>query len=263
MVVYVMPYKIVASGATDKGLVRQNNEDVWAEDPEFRFFVLADGMGGHRAGEIASRQATDTLIRLVRKGLRSAKQALNLNEIVVLIRNAIIQVNDTIFKLGNSRTDLHGMGTTLCCMLFHEKGLVYGHVGDSRIYGLFGKKLHRMTKDHSLMRELVDLGQLTEVETPDFLYKNILTRAIGTEAEVEPSVYISDVAEGDIYFMCSDGLTDLLSDDEIENIINQSQSIPDTVKALVESAKSQGGYDNITVVMAQVQENHEKTDISR
>lgn len=263
MVIDSMPYTVLAFGASDIGLVRQNNEDVWGEVPGMRLYVLADGMGGHRAGEIASRNAVESLCGLVKKELLAHRDKIRLTDARAIVLQSIKQVNEIVYQLGRSRDDLKGMGTTLCCLLFLENDLVYAHVGDSRVYGVIKKKLVRMTKDHSLLSELVDLGQLSESQAADFIYKNILTRAIGTEVEVEPSVHVCSITSGDIYFMCSDGLTDLLSDEEIESIINHAATIQEAVNELVESAKSRGGHDNITIVMTQIQEVHEEKNLSR
>jgi len=260
MVVHAFPYKILSCGMSDIGLVRQNNEDVWAKMPALRFFALADGMGGHQAGEVAAKEAVGALIAIVEKKLKSRPSLL---ETQAIIQRAIEQVNSLVYKMGRSDNDLQGMGTTLCCIYFYERGIVYGHVGDSRVYRQRAKKLHQLTKDHSLLSELIDLGQLSEKQASEFLYKNIITRAIGTEPKVEPSVQTDDVAPDDIYLMCTDGLSDLLSLEEIEKIINRTPSLQECAKKLIQAAKDEGGYDNITVVLIKVQEIHETKDLSR
>lgn len=257
MVLYVMPYKVSAYGISDLGLVRLNNEDFWAFHPEFNFFVLADGMGGHRAGEVASKEATHVLCRRVKK-LLSSREEFTLEEAHGVIQIAIEQTNEFIYRMGRADHDLRGMGTTLCCLYFHPKGLIYANVGDSRIYRLRNHQLEQLTKDHSLLREMMDLGQLTEQQASDFLFKNIITRAIGTEASVEPSVHIADVCEEDIYLMCSDGLSDMISFDEIQKVLNESPSIESATNQLIERAKKQGGFDNITVVTVKVEKNETK-----
>lgn len=252
-VVKLMPYKIVAFGLTDVGLVRENNEDAWGAVPELGFFVLADGMGGHQAGEVASREAVTNLCRIIKKDLSKRKE-ISLSEVLRELQNAIRSVNSIIYEHARKNPDLRGMGTTLCCLQFHAQGLVYAHVGDSRIYQLRDKKLTQITTDHSLMRELIDLGQLSEGEAPEFLYKNILTKALGTEGNVEPSFNTCDVLSNDIYLMCSDGLSDLLSQTDIEKILNQDQSVEQSVQQLVKAAKERGGHDNITVVAVRLEE---------
>lgn len=242
MVVHIMPYNILAFGLSDIGLVRQNNEDVWAELPDIRFFVLADGMGGHQAGEIAAREAVNALCGIVEKKFKAHhRHPLSLLDAQAIIQRAIEQVNSHVYKMGRADDELRGMGTTLCCIYFHEKGVVYAHVGDSRIYRWREKKLTQLTKDHSLLRELVDLGQLSEHQAGDFLYKNIITKAVGTEPKVEPSVHTTEVVPHDIYLICSDGLSDLLTLQQIEKIINKTHSLQDCAKELIKSAKAEGG----------------------
>lgn len=257
-----MPYKILAFGHTDQGLVRQNNEDAWGEVVELGLFVLADGMGGHKAGEIAAREAVSTLCRMMRKAL-AHRHTMGIKELARVLKNAIEHVNASIYKLGHADEQLRGMGTTLCCVQFHHDGVIYAHVGDSRIYRLRKKKLDQLTSDHSLVRELIDLGQINEKQIPEFLYKNIITKAVGTEPNVEPSVHTCDIVDKDLYLMCTDGLTDLLKKEEIESILNHAPSIREATKTLINAAKERGGYDNITVVIMKVQEIHEKQDISR
>lgn len=251
MVNDIMLYQIVASGRSDVGLIRQNNEDVWLEKPNLRLYVLADGMGGHRAGEVAASEAANGLCRILEKELN---RKISLNKTCDIIRNAVIEVNKTVYKLGHNEAHLKGMGTTLCAVLFHEEGAILAHVGDSRIYRLHKKKLEQITTDHSLLRELMDLGQLSTYDEPEFFYKNILTRAIGTEVSVEPAIQICDIEYEDIYLMCSDGLSDMVSDEEIEKILNSYKDVSDATAALVAGARAKGGHDNITVVVMKIKE---------
>lgn len=257
-----MSFKVTAVGLSDIGLVRQNNEDVWDQLPEEHFFVLADGMGGHQAGEIAAREAVSKICQLMKKILKvDSKKKKSISEIKENLYKSIEQVNKSIYQLGNESESLKGMGTTLCCLCVHQEGLIYAHVGDSRIYRLRNKHLKLLTKDHSLLRELVDLGQISEQQAEDFLYKNIITKAIGTEPVVEPTVNVGDLHSGDIYLLCSDGLTDLLSKEEIENVLIHSPNIEKGAAQLVQSAKEKGGHDNITVVLVKVQKSHETQDL--
>jgi protein phosphatase len=259
MVFYIMPYKILACGLSDIGLVRHNNEDVWSQLAEEQFFVLADGMGGHQAGEIAAKEAVEHVCTTFRgkfatsdKSLQTARQ---------LIKEAIQETNQIIFQMSFFQPEWRGMGTTLCCVLLHPDGLIWGHVGDSRIYRFRNNQLKQLTHDHSLVRELIDLGQLEEQQAGKFIYKNIITRAIGTEPEVEPSVRTDTLLVDDIILMCSDGLTDMLKHEEIEFIL-QRTSESDMAKALIIAAKRKGGHDNITVVIVKVQEKYEAFDLS-
>lgn len=248
-----MPYIFHSSGLSDVGLIRDNNEDVWAEIAELNFYVLADGMGGHQAGEIASREAVSHLLRFVRKGFKTAKKR-NIQELSRILHHALIQVNNIIYKLGRTSPELKGMGTTLCALLLHEQEAILAHVGDSRIYRLRGGVLEQMTKDHSLFRELVELGQLSEQVAPDFAYKNIITKAIGTEGSIDPAVQIELTEVEDTFLLCSDGLSDMLGSKEIEEILKVKCTLDETVEALVSAAKQKGGHDNITVVVVKVDE---------
>lgn len=261
MVVNTMPYKVHSAGVSDIGLVRENNEDMWLKLTAQRFFVLADGMGGHQAGEVASREAATCLCATLSKKLNNKDENIDLALAKEMIIDSVQEVNRHIYQMSRKDQDLRGMGTTLCFLYFHPKGLVYGHVGDSRIYRLRQKKLVQLTKDHSLLRELLDQGQLNEKQAGGFVYKNIITKAIGTESKVEPSVRVVDLVDQDLYLMCSDGLSDLLTHEEIESILNKKSLLKDTVQELIETAKAHGGYDNITVVLAKVQELHESKDL--
>jgi protein phosphatase len=180
-----------------------------------------------------------------------------------LVKRAIVHVNGLVYKMGRTKNELRGMGTTLCCLLFHPEGLVYAHVGDSRIYRLRDGKFEQLTKDHSLLRDLVDQGQLNDSEATDFLYKNIITKAIGTEPKVEPTVKSSPIQIGDTYLMCSDGLSDLLSTKEIGEILKESISKEAAAVSLVKRANAVGGRDNITVVIVKIKGLDDSKDLSR
>jgi serine/threonine protein phosphatase PrpC len=258
-----MPYKLTAVGLSDIGLVRHNNEDVWELFPKWNFYILADGMGGHQAGEVAAKEAVRQLSKLIEKQIDPHDDTLEIDEARRIILEAIEEVNSHIFKLGRKDPELRGMGTTLCCLLFHPKGVIYAHVGDSRIYRLRGKKLFQMTKDDSLLRELMDQGQLNAQQAADFAYKNIITKAIGTEPHVQPSARLADIMDQDIYLMCTDGLSDPLSKPEMEEIMNVKRPLKETAQTLIDAAKEKGGNDNITVVLIKVQEKHAKKDLSR
>lgn len=260
MVIKSMSDRVFSEGRSDVGLVRQNNEDSWNYLPDELFYVLADGMGGHRAGEVAAKKATDLLCTLFKKRYEDSDKSLEKTK--EIIWDCIQEVSNSIFKMGSSNEELHGMGTTLCCMLIHPTGLVYAHVGDSRIYLIHKNKINVLTQDHSLLRELRDLGQIDDPASDEYRYKSILTRAVGTESYVEPTINTVQVQEGDIIMMCSDGLTDMLTDQEIHKIIKTTPA-NDAVKALIKAAKSAGGVDNITVVLVKIEEKDEQQDIPR
>lgn len=250
MAIHLMSIRIQTCGRSHIGLVRQNNEDVWAELPEEHFYVLADGMGGHQAGEVAAKEAVNSLCRHMKKVLKSdGKKHKSLLEIKKALIDGIERANEKIYLISKDTETLRGMGTTLCCLCIHEDAVLYAHVGDSRIYRLRNKKLSLLTKDHSLLRELMEMGQISEVQASEFLYKNIITKAIGTEALVEPAVDVADIQAGDVYLICSDGLTDLLSLEDIQAILNQQPDPALSTQALIDEAIARGGHDNVTVVV--------------
>lgn len=257
----LMPYKIAACGLSDIGQVRQNNEDVWAQMPQRGFFILADGMGGHQAGEIAAQELVSMLCRIVKRKFGSSTAGQPLPEVKDLLLRAIRYVNAMIYRMGKSQPELKGMGTTLCCLLFHPEGIIFAHVGDSRIYRYRHQQLEQLTKDHSLLYELIEQGQLDEQQAGTFLYRNIITKAIGTEAKVAPSVACDTILVDDLYLMCSDGLTDLLLPNEIAAILEEAPSIQIAAEMLVLSANQRGGRDNITVVITKVIEGDVPSDL--
>lgn len=244
-----MAFQIQSAGMSDTGLVRQSNEDAFEECTDINFFILADGMGGHQAGEVAAKEAVTTLCKMAKK----MKKKMSLYEARDVIEQSIKQVNTIVYQLSKSKPNLRGMGTTLCCLQIRNEGIVYGHVGDSRIYRMRNGSLVQLTTDHSLMRELMDLGQLSESQASDFMYKNILTKAVGTEPFVEPSVYTDDFQVGDLFLLCSDGLSDLLSDSEMELVLKSHSNIQEALTFLVENANRKGGFDNITALIVKIE----------
>lgn len=258
-----MPYKVSAFGHSDIGLVRQNNEDYWAGLPELHFFVLADGMGGHRAGEVASQEAVTALCDIVKKALGTQRDQMTLDEMHGVMQLAYEEVNAIVYRKSRSNLEYRGMGTTLCSLYFHAQGLISCHVGDSRIYRQRNGVLEQLTKDDSLVREMIDSGRLAEGLANGCMYKSIITKAIGTEPDVEPTVHVSDLHENDVFLMCSDGLSDMLSLEEMQRIIQSKSDVKKCAKELISTAKERGGFDNVTVIVIKVQDFHEKKDLSR
>ena len=248
-----MPYQIVAYGLSDVGSVRQRNEDAWREVPEHRLYVLADGMGGHRAGDVASREAVNALCQILPEKLSIvASERDSLTYIRSTLRLAMEEVNRIVYMMGKSDESFRGMGTTLCCVLCWDQKIIYGHVGDSRIYRLRGSDLEQLTDDHSLYQELKSKGAIPAIEKDDFTYRNIITKAVGTEPIVEPSLGMDDLLAGDIILICSDGLTDMVSQDELKVLLKGSTDLKELARNLVAAALSHGGVDNITVVLLAV-----------
>ncbi len=236
-----LPYSVESFGISDLGLVRGNNEDVFHEIPLHRFFVLADGMGGHNAGEIAAKEVVHHLSTSVCQFFSSQEEfPFTAEEIPFQLHQAIVKANLWVHALSEQKKELSGMGTTLCCLLLHKESLIYAHVGDSRIYR-FRESLEQLTEDHSLLN------------TTPTASKNIITRAVGTNPSVEPDISLSKIEPNDIYFLCSDGLTDFVSDEELCDILTKNQSCIKTAsQRMIESAKNKGGSDNITVLMIKI-----------
>lgn len=247
--------KISCHARSDVGLVRENNEDAWFADEYNNFYVLCDGMGGHTAGEVASQEAVAFLSALSSEVLKKSKTHPIKNPQV--IRELIQEVNAEVYRLAQKDRDLRGMGTTLCCVYVHEAKMVIGHVGDSRVYLLRDKKLLQLTEDHSLVAELLELGELNSRQARDYAHRNIITRAIGADAVVEASIYAHDLQRGDQILMCSDGLSDMLDCDEIEKILNTDLSLVSSIDRLIDTANRRGGHDNITVILLKFQDDNE------
>lgn len=226
------------AGLSDIGLFRPNNEDVWAAHPASGLFALADGMGGHQAGEIAAKEATLQLLRSFKPG----------DDPIEALRVAIEEANRKVYEKGRSSEHLTGMGTTLCCLYWNQTSVVYAHVGDSRIYRLRNGKLEQLTKDHSLLSRWEMLGKTSHEPYP---YKNIITRAIGTARKVVPEISSTPFEPKDLFLLCSDGLSDALTLQDIEKVIERSDTLQMAASRLVEKAKINGSNDNITVLLIQ------------
>ncbi len=239
-------YDIESFGISDLGLVRKSNEDVFHEIPMHRFFVLADGMGGHKAGEIAAREVVHHLSTSICQIFSAKEESPSTQLLSNLLHKAIASANHWVYQLSEQKKELSGMGTTLCCLLLHNDSLVYANVGDSRIYR-FREILTQITEDHSLC-----FSSNAQNNKNSLTGKNIITRAIGTNPCVEPDICIAPICSGDIYFLCSDGLTDYVSDEEISLILQETNCIKTASHKMVEIAKIKGGNDNITILMIRV-----------
>jgi serine/threonine protein phosphatase PrpC len=237
-------------GLSDIGLSRENNEDVWLACPEIGFFAIADGMGGHRAGEIAAKEAVEHLFSSIKK-VKSHSAI----DWMIQLRYAIEKANQWVYLLGQNNDHLNGMGTTLCCLVWIGEAIVYAHVGDSRIYRMRKNKLELLTQDHSLFAKWLQIGK--ESQTP-YPYKNVITRAIGTGSRANPEIAISTYEPGDLFFLCTDGLSDVLSLEDLEKMINNSKNLEEASKKLIEEAKIKGSSDNITVLMIQSEQKSAK-----
>jgi PPM family protein phosphatase len=252
--------KLSFVGQTDTGRVREHNEDTIATDPDVGLLVLADGMGGYNAGEVASGIAVKTITNLVREGLMredlgSIDRNTGLTRPSIVLRDAITRANKIIYQTARSQAECEGMGTTVVAALFYDNRISIAHVGDSRLYRQRGSEISQVTMDHSLLQELVDRGFYSPEEAQRAANKNYVTRALGVEPQVEVEVQEHPVDKGDIFILCSDGLSDMVEDEDIRLTISTFGANLDTVaKQLIQLANENGGRDNVSVVLAQAVE---------
>jgi protein phosphatase len=252
--------KLTFVGQTDTGRVREHNEDTIATDPDVGLLVLADGMGGYNAGEVASGIAVKTITNLVREGLlredlASIDRSTGLTRPSIVLRDAITRANKIIYQTARSQAECEGMGTTVVAALFYDNRISIAHVGDSRLYRQRGSQIAQVTMDHSLLQELVDRGFYSPEEAQRAANKNYVTRALGVEPQVEVEVQEHPVDKGDIFILCSDGLSDMVEDEDIRLTISTFGANLDTVaKQLIQLANENGGRDNVSVVLAQANE---------
>jgi PPM family protein phosphatase len=245
-------------GLSDTGKVREHNEDTIAFDPEIGLLVLADGMGGYNAGEVASGIAVKTILNLVRESfgkedLDSSDRESGLSRPSIILRDAIHRANKIIYQTARTQPQCEGMGTTVVAALFHDNRATLAHVGDSRVYRLRNNKFEQVTMDHSLLQELVDRGFYSAEEAQRAANKNYVTRALGVEANVEIEVQEVPVQKGDYYVLCSDGLSDMVEDEDIHLTISTfGASLDNVAKQLIQLTNDNGGRDNVSVVMAHV-----------
>ena len=259
-------FTIRYSGQSDVGLVREGNEDSLLAHPARELFVVADGMGGHNSGEVASQFAveamqafydSDDITKRVKRAHREAvkrlpKSARDPSYHALRLRKATESANLSVFRLSQEHEALRDMGTTIVACAFAGSRLYVANVGDSRVYRLRGKKLVQLTEDHSLVNEYVKMNMLRPEDVESFPYKNVIVRAVGLHERVTVDITWTAVREGDQILLCSDGLTDLIKDAELADVLNSESSIDDKTNALVERAKDAGGHDNITALLLEL-----------
>jgi serine/threonine protein phosphatase PrpC len=250
--------KMRAVGVTDTGRVREHNEDAIQLDPDIGLYVLADGMGGYNAGEVASGIAVKTIVNLVREALvretlDQPDRETGLNRPGIILRDAIQRANKIIYQTSKTQPQCEGMGTTIVCCLFYDNRITMAHVGDSRLYRLRSDRFEQLTMDHSLLQELVDRGFYSAEEAQRATNKNYVTRALGVEPNVDVEIHEEPAAKGDFYLLCSDGLSDMVEDEDIHLTINTFNANLDTVaKQLIQLTNDNGGRDNVSVLIAHV-----------
>ncbi|NLW24649.1 MAG: Stp1/IreP family PP2C-type Ser/Thr phosphatase [Clostridia bacterium] len=228
---------------TEIGLVRKANEDKFLADKKRGLFIVADGMGGHEAGELASSLAIKTLDEFL------TLETITNNDGQVL-KDAVEIANRVIYNEAKSKSMCKGMGTTITAAIFKDYKLYIAHIGDSRAYLIRDGNIRLLTKDHSLVGELIRQGELTPQEAENHPHRNILTRALGTEPVVEIDLLEMVIQPGDILLLCTDGLSNFVNDQEIlTEVVNNGNNLKNTVNNLVQLALKRGGLDNITVVL--------------
>jgi len=247
--------KFSCVGMSDAGRVREHNEDTIGTDADIGLVVLADGMGGYKAGEVASGIAVRTVMSLLkdaveREDLTVRDAATGLSRPGILLRDAIQRANKIIYQTARTQANCEGMGTTVVAGLFFDDRLTIAHVGDSRLYRMRGQDFTQVTQDHSLLQELVARGFYTPEEAQRAASKNYVTRALGVEPTVEVDVTEVPVLKDDLFLLCSDGLSDMVEDDDIQLTISTFGANLETLaKQLVLLGNDNGGRDNISIVL--------------
>jgi protein phosphatase len=231
---------------THAGMLRPHNEDSHAVDLGEGFAILADGMGGYNAGEVASEMAVSQLAA----GLRGWQGAAAPDQ---LLAREIRRINAAIFAAARTQEQCAGMGTTLVAALFGAGIVTVAHVGDSRLYRLRGERLKTITRDHSVLQEQIDCGLITPAEARLSHNKNLVTRALGVGADVEVDVGVHETLPGDLYLLCSDGLNDMVPEEDIELVLRgPGRRLDGVAGQLVQMANAHGGRDNVTVILARL-----------
>jgi PPM family protein phosphatase len=242
---------------THVGLLRDHNEDAVASDLSIGLLLLADGMGGYKAGEVASEIAVLMIAAEITESMqhpvRYSQSSLKLLPESKMLIDAVKKANATIYQISQNEPQCAGMGTTLVAAIFTDNQLVVGHIGDSRLYRLRGDTLAQLTEDHSLIQEQINAGLISLEQAEVSTKKNLVTRALGVDESVELELNVFEVAVNDVYLLCSDGLSDLVKDAEIAKILTDADdNITVAASKLIEIANDNGGSDNISVVIARV-----------
>jgi len=242
-------FQVKIAGFTDTGLKRQRNQDHIGFDQDLGIAVLADGMGGHQSGEIASQMAVESVL----EKLQSICESKTGSQLLDYVSNTISYSNSMIYQAAETVEEQRGMGTTLVAVMIQDSQIYAGHVGDSRLYLYRADSLRRITKDHSLVQDLIDRGFYTEEEARSANVGHIVTRALGTKAQVEVDTLQHDLKASDVFLLCSDGLSDMVAGWQIQEILKeQSSNLERAAETLISKANRNGGKDNISVILMQV-----------
>jgi len=238
--------RIISSGRTDIGLKRKNNEDAYLERLDLGVFAVADGIGGSAAGEIASRIFVETAQEVFERGVYSDTETSAMVQEVFRLANERILVNTEEYP------ENRGMGCTAELIAFRGNRYIVGHVGDSRTYLFRDGELRRITRDHSLVQDQLEQGLITREDAKRHRLRNVVLRAVGIDSSVALDLIKGRMLQGDIFLLCSDGLTDMVDEDSVQETLSSALGLTEMVEQLIESAKAAGGNDNITVVLCQV-----------
>ena len=231
---------------SDIGRLREQNQDAYGVSDQGRYpvFVLCDGMGGHRAGEIASAEAASDIVKTIEDLMAEDD-----GNLFVKISSAVSHANNHVYSMSVKEPIFSGMGTTCDVCIVSPNGAYIGHVGDSRVYIFTENGLYQVTKDHSLVEEMIDQGRLTREEARTYEQRNYITRALGTQPTIQTDTYLVAFRPGDIIIMCSDGLTNMVPEVDIAYILSENTGLEEKARRLVEMANDNGGQDNITVIL--------------
>ncbi|MGA2538898.1 MAG: Stp1/IreP family PP2C-type Ser/Thr phosphatase [Terracidiphilus sp.] len=242
-----------AAAASDRGRKRPSNEDAFGFSVEHGVYLVCDGMGGAAAGEIASSLAVDEMLRAFSQRAQAA-DGVESGSPILLVEQAIAAANEAIYSRSLRNEKLNGMGTTLVGLLVEERRVWVMNVGDSRCYRLRNRHLEQITLDHSLVEEQVRLGRMTRAEALRSPLRNVITRALGTQSQVTPDIFELEPEPGDLFLLCSDGLTRELNDGFIESLLSVDLPLEVACSRLVDAAKKAGGHDNITCILVRASE---------
>lgn len=230
-------------GNTDIGIKRKSNQDFYHISEDKNLFIVADGMGGHKAGEVASQMAVDTIVNYLNRWDLDSSNA------EVRIKEALDLANKTVYQRSLEKKECLGMGTTVVLLYIYEDRALIANAGDSRLYIIRNDDIEQVTEDHSLVAELYKSGTITKEEAHKHPQKNIITRAVGTSENIEIDFFKLDIERGDIFLLSTDGLTNVVSDQRIKKELLKSDSLEKTCNKLIDLAKNEGSQDNITVLI--------------
>jgi protein phosphatase len=238
-----------AAASTDIGLRRKENEDRYALCPQLGLYLVADGMGGHSAGQVASELAADTALQAIQT-LEGAAASL-----AEKLRYAVAAANRAIFGKAQEQPEYAGMGTTLVAFLADQERAALAHVGDSRAYLIRGRRIRQLTDDHSIVGELLRRREISEDAAREHPHRHVLTRALGVRRSVEPDLVELALEPRDVFVLCSDGLTNHVEDHEIAKWVGGNEELQETCEQLIDLANSRGGEDNSTILLARCEKN--------